>query len=156
LVKEPTRHDRIIDLIITNADIALSTFVDEPGFYLTDHLMTTVKIPIQRRGDNFKMIKFRNYKGVDLDLLNNVVENTNFTPFQVFDINDIFNGLTTSIKSVFDEVSPQQERKIAEKDFNFPISDNVKRLKREAVFHYDKWTENKLPFHLERNRIVKK
>jgi hypothetical protein len=118
--------------------------------------MTTVKIPIQRRGDNFKIIKFRNYKGVDLDLLNNVVENTNFTPFQVFDINEIFNGLTTSIKSVFDEVSPQQERKIAEKDFNFPISDNVKRLKREAVFHYDKWTENKLPFHLERNRIVKK
>ena len=43
-----------------------------------------------------------------------------------------------------------------QKDLNFPVSDNLKSLTNDALFHYKRWISTKLDYHLKENTRLKK
>ncbi len=76
LVDVPTRGKSLLDFIITNYDNPLQSFVEES--YLSDHLLTTVKLELKLNKQPCDIFQYRDFREIDLELMNSLVRNTTF------------------------------------------------------------------------------
>jgi len=76
LITLPTRGNNLLDLMITNSNVCLNTEVLDPLLYQSDHLLTLCHIPFVREKSKTRTVSFRNYRSIDIELLNQVATDT--------------------------------------------------------------------------------
>jgi hypothetical protein len=154
VVTEPTRGDSLLDLIISNDELSSNGVVEE--YYISDHCLTSFEIHFSEKLGHSELIKYRDYKSINIESLNFLVRNTSFTFDENLCIDRYFEYLVASIISIFDSLAPIKSKRVLKKDFNFPISVKVKSLKKEALFHYKRFKSTRIVSHFELNQQIRK
>jgi hypothetical protein len=161
LVTHPTRGPNLLDLIITNDTSYINVSTEESLYYASDHLVTKFYLPITKSRIENKTIHYRDYKNIDIIKLNQEVElrfpmKQCINEVSVFNIDTYLKHMLDSVLAIFNKLAPVKTFSVKEKDVNIPISAQLKKLKRDAFFHYKRWVSTKLNFHLDLSKSLKK
>jgi hypothetical protein len=155
LVIDPTRGDSLLDLVITNDELSSNAVVEE--CFLSDHCLTSVEIHFFGiLSSKSELIKYRDYKSINIESLNSLVRSTSFIFDENLGIDRYFESLVATIMNIFDILAPIKSKRVLKKEFNFPISEKVKSLKKEAFFHYKRFKSTNILSHFELNLQIRK
>ena len=155
----PTRGDNLLDLIISNIAGELQIVIEDTLYYQSDHMATVFQIPTSKKKANIKTISFRDFRNIDVESLNSVVDEVfqiHFTESVPSNVEAYFLKIRNAILEIFDRLAPVRVITVPEKEFNIPISDELKKLKKEAQFHFKQWKSTKIPYHSNMGIQLKK
>ena len=156
-VEEPTRENSLLDLIISNDTRVISEKIKVKDYLVSDHLLTTVYVPITKlkKQNDYKVVSYRDYKNIDINIMNNLLTLKCFTDDNETNPNVFLSNFIATIESVFNSLCPMKTIKLRKKDFNFPTSTATKAMYRDLKFHYKKWKSTRLPYHSDLYRTIK-
>ena len=78
---------------------------------ISDHYLTYLKINYKNEKAVIKKVEKRDYKKIDIIDLNKIIENTNFIENDL-GLEKNFTLMISSVKKIFDEVSPKKYYKL--------------------------------------------
>ncbi len=153
IIQVSTRQNSLLDLILTNNNNNLEVGVIDTD--ISDHYMTLLKLPIKKNKGEYSIVQYRNYMGIDIENLNTTVADTTFIS-DVNAVDEYLSLLVKNVTSVFDILAPIKRKKVKQAELNMPISEGLKQLKKESLFHYNKWKSTKIKFHFDKHNELKK